>query len=523
MKTFITKHIRNGFFKIKFWSVIMAVCLFLGTACTNLDETLYSNLSNENFLKTDEEITAAMGAVYGGLRTIQDAGNAIHLMYCANEVCFPERSDGSWGGDGNDQQTSDHTWLPSNRFITNTWNSFYREVNTCNRVIYQLEKIDAGKYAEYISETKTIRALWYLLLMDMWGNVPLVTKFDVPQDFLPATNTRKEVYDFIEQEIKNNMNNLAKEKSLTTYARADYWTAQAILAKLYLNAEVYTGVPQWKKALDACNEIINSGLFSMTKTYRENFIAKNEGSPEAVFSIPFDQIYTGGIWNLPQRTLHYQGVQTFKMIADSWDGVSAQPDYVYLYEDGDIRKANNFLLGPQYTATGEPLMAMEGKYETDLSMDPDGPWINYTPEIGDLYHAPFQAGARISKWEIEMGNNGNLNSDFFLFRYSDILLMKAELLWRLNPADNEALNLVNLFRDRAGVPRFSALDEHNLLEERGRELFMEGWRRGDLIRFGKFNEPSILRPKGSEAFRRLYPIPKEQIDANPNLRQNPGY
>lgn len=522
MKTDIIKYIRN-FPKKAIGICIVAGSLVLGTACTDLNETLYSDLVNENFLQTDEEITAAMGTVYGGLRTIQNADAPMHVRYCAVEVCYPRRSDGSWGGDGNDQQTSEHTWLPSNRFVRGAWESFYREVNTCNRIIYQLEQIDAEKYAEYISEAKTVRALWYLLLIDMWGNVPIVTQFDVPQDYLPSTNSRQEVYNFIEKEILDNMNNLAKEKTLTTYARADYWTAQAILAKLYLNAEVYTGTPQWQKALDACNEIILSGHFSPTATYRENFIAKNEGSAEIIFAIPFDQTYTRGPWNLPQRTLHYQGGQAYNMITDTWDGVSAQPDYFYLYEDDDLRKANNFIWGPQYTATGEPLMAAEGKYEKDLTMDPDGAWLNYTPEIGDLYNAPFQAGARIGKWEIEMGNNGNLNSDFFLFRYSDILLMKSELLWRMNPADTEALNLINLFRDRADVARFTALNETNLAQERGRELFMEGWERSDRIRFGTFNAPSILRPNGSEAHTRLYPVPKDQIDANPNLRQNPGY
>jgi len=498
----------------------MAVCLIFGAACTNLDETLYSDLTNENFLQTDEEITAAMGAVYKGLRSIQ-SNDHCQTVYCtADEVCIPRRSDGSWGGDGQDQQTTAHTWIASNRFFEGTWNEFFRQVNTCNRLIYQLEQIDAEKYSEYISEAKTIRALWYLLLIDMWGNVPISDRFDVPKDYLPTTNSRKEVYDFIEKEITDNISNLAKEKSSLTYARADYWTAQAILAKLYLNAEVYTGVPQWQKALNACNEIVNSGKFSMTNTYRENFIAKNENSSEAIFSIPFDDTYTQWAWILPIVTLHYQSFRTYDMITGPWDGLSAQTDFFYMYEDTDNRKSNNFIWGPQYTSSGEPLI--DDRWESDL--DADGPQINFTPEITEsLFNASFQAGARIGKWEIEMGGNGFLNSDFFLFRYADILLMKAEVLWRMNPADTEALDLVNLFRDRAGVNSFTSLNETNLLQERGRELFMESWRRSDLIRFGKFNDPTILRPNKSEEWRNLYPIPKSQLDANPNLKQNPGY
>ncbi|NDV97083.1 RagB/SusD family nutrient uptake outer membrane protein [Dysgonomonas sp. 521] len=202
-----------------------------------------------------------------------------------------------------------------------------------------------------------------------------------------------------------------------------------------------------------------------------------------------------------------------------WNGLSVQTEFFYMYEEDDIRRSDNFLWGPQYSSTGEPIT--DSGYEKDL--DPDGPQVNFTPEFVSLYNTIRQSGVRIKKWEIEMGSNGFLNSDFFPFRYSDIMLMKAEILWRMNPADTEALRLVNLFRARAGVTPFTKLTEKDLLEERGRELFMESWRRSDMIRFDKYNDPTIFKPYKSEEFRRLYPIPKDQIDANPNLKQNPGY
>lgn len=518
MKTY--KKIIN--FKMKKISLIAGViAILLSVSCTNLDETLYSQLDNDNFLKNDEEIASAMGAVYSGLRTFQN-NNHLWTIYCTtDEVAIPGRTGGDWAGDGQDQQMTDQTWIASNRFFEGSWIAFFGQVNTCNRLIYQLENINPEKYAGYISEVKIVRALWYLWLIDFWGNVPIVDKFDVPQDYLPATNSRKEVYDFIEKETLENMNNLTKEKSTLTYARADYWTAQAILAKLYLNAEVYTGTPQWQKALDACNEIINSGKFALSATYRENFISKNEGSPEAIFAIPFDAIYIQWGWILPLVSLHYESQKTFNLTNGPWNGVSVQTEFFYLYEDNDIRKQDNFLWGPQYSSTGQPLIdSMD--YKISTARDPD-PQVNFTPTFLSLYNTARESGARIKKWEIEMGGNGFLNSDFFVFRYSDILLMKAELLWRMNPASREALDLVNLFRKRAGVEPFDALTEQNLLDERGRELFMESWRRSDRIRFGKYNDPTIFKPGTSEAFRRLYPVPKSQIDANPNLKQNPGY
>jgi len=508
-------------FSVRLDMAALALCIVvLNNSCTKLNEPLYSQLSNQNFLKTDAEIVSALGAAYSGLREFQAFGNMWTIYCTGDEVAIVGRTGGDWAGDGQDQQMTDQKWIANNRFFLGTWLSFYGQINTCNRLIYQLEQLDAAKYVDYIAEIKTVRALWYLWLIDEWGNVPIVDKFDVDKDYLPATNTRQEVYNFIEKELIDNLPHLSKEKTPATYGRATYWTAQAILAKLYLNAQVYSGTPQWQKALDACNEIIQSGEFALTPTYRENFIAQNQNSPEAIFAIPFDAIYTQWTWYLPLISLHPSHVQTFGLTQQPWNGLSVQTDFFYLYEDGDIRKSDNLLWGPQYTSTGEPLL--DPGYEKDPAIDGD-PWVNLTPTFISLYNTARQSGARVKKWEIEEGSNGFLNSDFFVFRYSDILLMKAEALWRQNPSSSEALDLVNLFRARAKVEPFTSLTATNLMNERGRELFLEGWRRSDLIRFDKYNDPTIFKPYVSEPFRRLYPIPKDQLDANPKLTQNPGY
>jgi hypothetical protein len=505
-----------------------SICLLINFACTNLDETLYSQLDNENFLQTEEEISSALAAMYSGLRTFQK-NDHLWTIYCTtDEVAIVGRTGGDWAGDGQDQDMTEHTWTTDNRLFKGTWEAFFAQVNTCNRLIYQLEQIDPLKYAASISEIKTVRALWYLWLIDMWGNVPIVDKFDVPKNYLPSTNTRQEVFNFIEREIKENLPNLTKEKSNSTYGRADYWTAYAILAKLYLNAGIYTGTPNWQNALAACDTIINSGKFQLTSTYRENFVSKNEGSPEAIFAIPFDGTYVEWGWILPLVSLHYASQATFNLTNGPWNGLSVQTEFFNLYEDNDIRKSDNFLWGPQYSSTGQPIKddgwERQGADPNDPTYyDPDGENINFTPTFNSLRKTIRQSGVRIKKWEIETGGNGFLSSDFFVFRYSDILLMKAEVLWRQSPGSAEALVIVNQFRTRAGINGFSSLTEQRLLEERGRELFMESWRRSDMIRFGKFNDPTIFKPNTSDTYRRLYPVPKEQRDANPNLDQNPGY
>jgi len=500
----------------------VCICLMvINPSCTKLDEPLYSQLGNDNFLKSEDEIVSAIGAAYAGLRQFHDFGN-MWANYCTtDEVVIVARTGGDWGGDGQDQQMTDHTWISNNRFFAGTWLIFYAQVNNCNRLIYQLEQLDAGKYVNYIAEIKIVRSLWYLWLVDRWGNIPIVDKFDVPENYLPVTSNRADVYAFIEKEVKDNLPNLTKDKSLATYGRADYWTGMSILAKLYLNAGIWKGSPEWQKAEEACNEIINSGKFSTTTSYRENFIAQNQNSSEAIFAIPFDDNYTQWAWTLPLISLHYSSQQTFNMTNQPYNGLSVQTDFFNLYEDNDIRKENNFLYGPQFTFGGAPLL--DAGYEKDPAIDPDGAQVNFTSTFNSLYKAARQNGARIQKYEIEIGTNGSLNSDFFVFRYSDILLMKAEALWRQNPSSGEALEIVNSFRTRAGISSFDALNEERILNERGRELFYEGWRRNDLIRFDKYNDPTAFRPTESEEYRKLFPIPKDQIDANPNLKQNPGY
>ncbi|MEL7340658.1 MAG: RagB/SusD family nutrient uptake outer membrane protein, partial [Bacteroidota bacterium] len=153
----------------------------------------------------------------------------------------------------------------------------------------------------------------------------------------------------------------------------------------------------------------------------------------------------------------------------------------------------------------------------------DGPPLTFTPSINELGpNARRQAGARIGKYEFALGATNNLSNDFPVYRYGDILLMKAEILWRQNNGSAEALDLVNEIRARAGAPAFASLDADNLLAERGREMAFETHRRTDLIRFDKYNDPWWEKDASDET-KNIFPIPRGQIDANKNLTQNPGY
>ncbi|MEZ5071628.1 MAG: RagB/SusD family nutrient uptake outer membrane protein [Bacteroidales bacterium] len=337
---------------------------------------------------------------------------------------------------------------------------------------------------------------------------------------------------------------------------------------MYLNAEVYTGTAKWAEALAACNEIINSGEFSLENNYFANFNVDNSGSKEFIFAIPYDQVFFTG-FNLAVRTLHYGNQQTYDLTAQPWNGFCTLEEFYNSYEDGDLRKGGvgtldgpagtrgNFIAGYQYTSGGVLVeddgfeVAQPGRLPAPLAGDPDGAPLNLgnmfssQPQINELGPQAYrQSGVRIGKWEIAIGSKPDaMSNDYAVFRYGDILLMKAEALWRTGD-DAGALALVNQIRDRAGVAALTSLDGPlsfdvaagnvsggELFNEIGREMFAENQRRQTLIRWGywtdvdkwvlPFYNSGDVMETGDHTL--LYPIHRDKLDANPNLVQNPGY
>ncbi|MEA3446441.1 MAG: RagB/SusD family nutrient uptake outer membrane protein, partial [Bacteroidota bacterium] len=207
-------------------------------------------------------------------------------------------------------------------------------------------------------------------------------------------------------------------------------------------------------------------------------------------------------------TLHYLSSQTYSMVAGPWNGFAAVEDHYNTFESNDLRK-EGFLVGPQFSSTGEALF--DETAEADLNFDPHIPAV-----VLDASHTFVEirmSGARIAKFEIEKGADENMSNDFPLFRYADVLLMKAEAEIQQG---NNGDEWVNQIRSRAGLTAWTGVDLDMLLEERGREMFMEGHRRQDLIRFGKFNDAWWEKP-ASTINELTFPIPQWAIDANPNL------
>ena len=549
--------------RIKIFTKIVLVGLFVtffNQSCTNLDEEVYSEVTPDDFFEDEAQFISALGDAYTGMYGYASGGPLSLQEVSSDAVVVPTRGP-DWDDGGHWRRLQLHSWNYEDPEIGGVWGFAFGGVSTCNRLVFTFEGlVEDGTVtpefaAPFIAELKVLRSFYYWTLLDVYGNVPIVTRFD-DEDETPPTKSRQEVYNFIVESLEEEVPKLSENVDLSTYGRMSKWAGQALLAKIYLNAEVYTGTPEWKKAEDACDAVINSGKFTLEPNYFSNFNADITGSSEFIFAIPYDKVFARG-FNLVMRTLHYGMQNTYNLTAQPWNGFCSLEEFYNSYDDDDIRKGDPGTLDGPYTGRGNFLVGYQYKSDGDVvtddgfeEHDPDGAPLNLMPVVNELGPVALkQAGARIGKWEFAMGGTDNMDNDYGVFRYADILLMKAEALWRLSGSstDAEALALVNQVRSTHGgvkIGLITSLDGPvsfaqedgsipggELLNERGREMAFENTRRIDLIRFGLFTEvekwtPPINNPGDrfeTADFTKIFPIPRGQLDANRDLKQNDGY
>ncbi len=521
-------------YKLKFSLKLIMLATFtlaVVPSCTNLDEELFSQVTQDNFFRTEEELISALGGAYTSLYGYMGTVSVWAAQeVSSDEMVVPTRGP-DWGDGGHWVRLHQQLWTAEDPTVNSTWSFLFGGVNACNRLIFQFTELANPLTDPFIGELQALRAIYYLWLLDLYGNVPIVTSF-ADADPNPATNTRLEVYNFVEKELLEALPKVTTSVGGAAYARVNAMTVQAALVQLYLNAQVYSGTAQWTKAATAADAIINSGNYSLEADYFANFNIQNEGSSEFIFAIPYDKVFARGM-NIVMQTLSYLNQQSFNLAAQPWNGWCTLEEFYNSYEEGDKRRGepnteagpfrgrSNFLIGPQWDITGTIRLVDEGTLASGT--DPDGPPFTIRAQINELFPTAWrEAGARVAKFEFERGGQPDMSNDYPIFRYSDILMSKAEALWRQNPSSEEAKALVNQIRVRAGVAPFTELTADNLLAERGREMFAETKRRTDLIRFGKFNDPWFGKGQ-TEPCKTLFPIPREQTNVNPNLRQNPCY
>jgi len=530
------------------------------SACTKLDETkyLYDTVNGTDFYNTDAELSSAVGAAYANLSGVASNNHYLTINeVTTDEIVVPTRGP-DWGDGGRWVRLTTHTYTSTDPDPANGWNFCYAGINSCNQIIATLAKQTNAKVPQYVAELRGLRAIYYLWLLDWYGNVPI--SIDFSQTAPPSNSTRDQVYTLVESELLAVASQLPHTgpAAESTYGRVNAYTCWAALAKLYLNAQVWTGTPQWDKCIAACDSVINSGQYTLTPNYADNFGPQNKGVPETIFTIPYDHVHETGN-NICMMTLNGLNQNTYNMNAQPWNGFASVQEFYNSYIDpaqnpgpqgmvvgtdpaGDSvtgtldKRLTNFLVGPQYGSDGKQLQ--DGGYEKSgggYVGDPNGAPITFTPYINQLQPTAWrQSGARISKWGFYSGMTQNQDNDFALFRYADILLTAAEATARKNNnwSDPYALTIVNQIRTvHGGVDPYASMTAATFLAERGREMFFEGWRRQDMIRFGVFNDAWRFHPAdpadalGPHGINHLnvMPLPDVQLNANKALKQNPGY
>ena len=563
---------------LKTLSLILGACVTF-YACTDLEEELVGEFT-EGYSEANPAapfLNAGSGGgggdLLGGPYSKLRDGSAGHFGHFSAQT-LP--SDEAWiatkGGDWYDGgiliDLHKHNFLANNGILGNTWNQMYGGINAVNDAL-------AGADDDGTSQLRTVRAFFYYRLLDLYGRVKIITQ--PGQD--AAQSSRADVFNFVEGELLAVAGlTRADFQAGGTIApsqfgprnnayRANEYAAIGLLAKLYLNAEVYTGTAMYAEAAAAADYVIENGGYRLaTASYSGNtggygqpfervnlgrlnsnqvareegniytydnlegyaaiFGANNENNPEFIWSIEYDEVNAGGM-NFAKMTLHYGSQFTWNFEAQPWNGYATLSDFYNDYDAGDRRQENNHIAGVQRTFNGG-IVRDYAKEPEDLDSA-----LDFTPSnTGGIFpNGLRQAGARLGKFSFKQFGRPDQDNDYPIVRLGELFLIRAEgnIRGASNGWDAAAgLNDVNIIRARSGAPALSAaqLTRDEFLSERGREMFQESTRRQDQIRFNKYVAGSDTG-KGtsvSPAFKNVMPIPLDAINASSgSLTQNEGY
>ncbi|MCX7987046.1 MAG: RagB/SusD family nutrient uptake outer membrane protein [Bacteroidales bacterium] len=522
--------------------IVLAGILSL-ISCTDLDETVYSKMAESTFYKNENDFMEALAPVYADFRILFDWQRWWDLQETADIIMTPTRGS-NWYDGGVYQRYHKHTWDPSDVHFNWFWIDAYAGIADCNKFIYQLEhtSVDIPNKGKYIAEVKCVRAFWYYLLCDAFGNIPIVDRYDVPDNYMPENQPRTKVVRFIIDEIKTNIDSLSTENNTATYGRMNRWAALFVLAKTYLNAEAWIGEAKYDSCLQVCDEILaqEGKLFSLTNDYPSMFSLNNEGNKEAIFNIPMDEKVPGCyLYMAFRKTLHPAEIPVYQSQSRFDNGACATPSFIDTWDPDDKRLAWTFVFGQRYAADGvTPLKC------TGLVPGWAGKPLIYTKEVASLEAAGEPDGYRFHKYEVKKGTLITSDNDYVWFRLAYVKYMKAECLLRTGGDAQLAADLVNSVRKRAfdaavwpskmltaadlladypvnGVPvKFG-----RLCMEYAWEFALEGHRREEVIRFDKnfIHGTWTFHVPTHDENKLIFPIPRDQLLVNPNLRQNPGY
>ena len=507
---------------IKFLTIILA--LGVTFSCTKLDEELRDSVENES-----STVTAAglLQGAYESFNTpLMDQSRVwAGMEHTSDEALGPTRGP-DWDDNGVWRVLHAHTWNADHGFLRDTYRELLASQFAASTVLTK------APTAQEAAEAKFLRALSTFYVLDMWDQVPYRTDLsDLTK--IPVTIKGTEAADTIIRELNEAIPGLRESGPI----KASKDAARALLMKVYLNYGVYAdranpsfSAADMDKVIELADLIIPR--YSLNANYFTNFAPNNlTASREMIFALENTVGVRGGnnrFWWF--CTLHYN------QRPSGWNGFATLADFYDKFEAGDQRRGGaytgvtdvtglrvGFLVGQQFNQSGAELNDRKGNklaFTRQVALTETGNDLEIT-------------GSRVVKYvpDFAQGVDGNAENEVAVLRLADVLLMKAEALLRKGAANEPAARaIVNQVRAARGATPLGALTLTNLLEERGREFYWEGWRRNDLIRFGKFLDPLPAAPgttstrttkSGNE--RLIFAIPNQQLAVNPNLTQNPGY
>ena len=490
--------------------------------CTDLTEVPKDALTPDNAFKTDAEVLAGVASVYAGLRATEWGYYNLSEI-TTDEMIVPTRGN-DWYDNGRWLEIYKQSWTASSgsalEDMNGTWNGLFSGVAKANLLIDVITKAGGPTAEVTLAELRTLRAWDYYMLMDFFGGVPLVTGTKVE-----ATErvSRDSIFKFIESELNETRTVLPLSWPAQYNGRVTSGVANAILASLYLNAQVYTGTvtasgltrgaARWQDASDAADRVLSSGVYTLASgaNWRRNFTPDNHDSQENIFVIAHTA-QPGLGTSLPQRTLHYG-----QLTPGPWNGFATIAETYRAFDPADKRR-EVLLAGPQTNFnTGAPVIFR-------------GAQLSYTDTIGNETQAEQDEGPRFNKFvPLPGAPSGDAHpNNYPFFRLAEMYLIKAEALNELGQTA-AAIAQVNILRDRQFTPPkplslglSQSQARAAILNERLFELIAEAKRRQDLIRAGTFTDARRFKP-AQPGFKILFPIPATQIQTNPLLTQNAGY
>ncbi|MDA0972548.1 MAG: RagB/SusD family nutrient uptake outer membrane protein [Bacteroidetes bacterium] len=522
----------------------LAICMtfaMLFTTCTkDLDLEPAYGLNSASVYEDPGNYINVLAKVYAGLAVSGNQGPAgspdiagidegfsqyTRVMWNLQEICTDEAVCG-WNDVGIPELNT-MEWTASNSFVKAGYSRIYFQITLCNEFIRESSdsKLDERGFSDSDKnrirmmnrEARFLRALSYWHAIDLFGNVPFVTEEDAVGAFLPEQIDRASLFNYIESELLAIEGGMSAPKS-NDYGRADQGAAWMLLAKLYLNSQVYTGVARYAQAAEYAQRIINSGAYALSTEYRFLFLADNDEAPavnEIIFPVRFDAMNTQ-TWGGGTFFVHaFLGNDTQDPVEfgvnGGWAGYRTKQAFSSKMDTvGDTRNT-------LHTEGHQQLVEQIGVWTNGF---PNSKYRNVT-KTGDL---PADADP----------SGNHVNTDFPMFRLADAYLIYAEAAARGSADMGTAMGYVNDLRQRAygdNAHKVSSMTPLEVLDERARELHWEGHRRTDLVRFGLFTSGDyVWEYKGNSPtgvgvpdYINLYPLSADDVVANPNLVQNTGY